>query len=33
MPTAIDNTTPLRIFDEFEEGSTSKVEVDYIKLI
>ena len=33
LPTAIDDTTQLRIFGEFEGGSTPKVEVEYIKLI
>lgn len=33
LPTAIDDTTQLRIFGELEGGSTPKVEVEYIKLI
>jgi len=33
LPVAIDNNTRLRIFGEFEGGSTPEVEVEYIKLL
>lgn len=33
LPTPIDAETKLRIFGEFEGGSTPKVEVEHIKLI
>lgn len=33
LPTPIDADTQLRIFGEFEGGSTPKVEVEHIKLI
>ncbi len=33
LPAAIDNNTLLRIFGEFEGGSTPEVEVEYIKLL
>jgi len=33
LPVAIDNNTKLRIFGEFEGGSTPEVEVEHIKLL
>ena len=33
LPVAIDNTTKLRLFGEFEGGATPEVEVDNIKLL
>jgi uncharacterized protein YdeI (BOF family) len=33
LPVAIDNNTKLRIFGEFEGGSTPEVEVESIKLL
>ena len=33
LPTAINETSKVRIFGEFEGGSTPEVEVDYIKLL